>query len=240
MKIIEDFYYSNSKKNAVDKDMNKICFLVIDSKKIDKLLYKLNESFGKYKKVMILQGGKGKKMKNDYNKFIEFIKATDIFIAIPDVFYKLLSIGFIKIYQFSILFIDECHLSEGNHPYNMIMQEFYYYYYYRNLVLKINYIYSLPKIIGFTSSPFFDKRIINNDNKCKQFLINISENLDCQMIMSLKNNDNNLYNSFNENNTYIDNIEYIQVESYLKEKNNYEIIYKILNHYFLEKMLKLS
>ena len=240
MKIIDDFYNLNSKKNTVDKDMNKICFLVIDSKKIDKLLYKLNEAFGKYKKVMILQGGKGKKMKNDYNKFIEFIKMTDIFIAIPDVFYKLLSIGFIKIYQFSILFIDECHLSEGNHPYNMIMQEFYYYYFYRHFVLKINNIFSLPNIIGFTSSPFFEKRIINNDNKCKQFLINISENLNCQMIMSLKNNNNNLYNSFNENNACIDYIEYIQVESYLKEKNNYEIIYKILNHYFLEKMLKLS
>ena len=102
IKIIEDFYFSiNTQKNN-DRNMNKICFLVIDTKKIDKLLDKLNQVFGLQKKIMILQGGKGKKMKNDYNKFIEFIKNTDIFIAVPDVFYKLLSIGFIKIYQFNI------------------------------------------------------------------------------------------------------------------------------------------
>jgi ERCC4-related helicase len=240
IKIIDDFYVSNfNLKKNIDKAINKICFLVIDSKKIDKLFDKLNEAFGKHKKVMILQGGKGKKKKSDYNKFLEFIKSTDIFIAIPDVFYKLLSIGFIKINQLSILFIDDCHLCEANHPLNMIMQEFYYYYLYRQYILKINQIIQLPNILGFTSSPFFDKRIINNDTKCKQLLTNISENLNCQMIISPKLlNNNNIYNNpFSENNA---NIEYIQVESHLKEKKNFEILYKILNHYFFEKMIKLS
>jgi hypothetical protein len=108
LKIIEDFYNNNINSNKhLDKNMNKICFLAIDSKKVDKLYEKLNEVYGLQKKVMILQGGKGKKMKNDYNKFTEFVRNIDIFIAIPDVFYKLLSIGFIKIYQFSLLFIDD-------------------------------------------------------------------------------------------------------------------------------------
>ena len=235
LKIIEDFYNNNINSNMhLDKNMNKICFLAIDSKKVDKLYEKLNEVYGLQKKVMILQGGKGKKMKNDYNKFTEFVRNIDIFIAIPDVFYKLLSIGFIKIYQFSLLFIDDCHLCEGNHPYNIIMQEFYYYYFYREKYLNIKNSFKLPNILGFTSSPFSDKKTITNDNKYKQSLINISENLDCQIIISPKL----FYNSLDEKNedVYID---YIQVESHLKDKNNYTNLYKILSHYFIEKMIKL-
>ena len=232
IKIIEDFYFSiNTQKNN-DRNMNKICFLVIDTKKIDKLLDKLNQVFGLQKKIMILQGGKGKKMKNDYNKFIEFIKNTDIFIAVPDVFYKLLSIGFIKIYQFNIIFIDDCHLCEGNHPYNIIMQEFYYYYFYREKELKISNNFILPNIIGFSNSPFFDKKIINNDNKCKNLLINISENLNSQIVISPKI----FYPNFDENTIHI---EYVQIENHLKDIKNYSKLYEILNHYFIEKMLKL-
>lgn len=235
IKLIEDFYNNNTKNNIqLDKNMNKICFLSIDSKKVDKLYEKLNEVYGSQKKVMILQGGKGKKMKNDYNKFTEFVRNIDIFIAIPDVFYKLLSIGFIKIYQFSLLFIDDCHLCEGNHPYNSIMQEFYYYYFYREKYLNIKNSFKLPNILGFTTSSFSDKKTITNDSKYKQSLINISENLDCQIIISPKL----FYNSFDEKNEDV-YIEYIQVESHLKDKNNYTNLYKILSHYFVEKMIKL-
>ena len=234
IKIIEDLYTQNSKNL---RNINKICFLIVDSKKINKLFVNLNEIFGKQKKIVILQGGKGKKMKNDYNKFDDFFQNNDIFISIPDVLYKLLSIGFIKVEQFNILFIDDCHLCEGNHPYNVIMQEFYYYYIYRKNKLGINTIYSLPNIIGFTDLLFIDKRIINNNNKCKQLLENISENLDCQIIISPKILYNN--NPFKENNIYI---EYIQVINNLDDKNNYEnykIIYDILHHYFFSKMFKL-
>ena len=235
LKIIDDFYINDN--NMIDKNINKICYLTLDSKKIEKLLTIFNDNFGKQKKIMILQGGKGKKMKNDYYKFKEFIQNTDIFISIPDVFYKLLSIGFININQFSILFIDDCHLCEGNHPYNIIMQEFYYYYIYGNKYLKNNNNISLPNIIGFTDSPFFDKRIFTNDNKYKQLLMNISVNLNCQMIISP--------NLFNNNSIDNDNYfyTYIQVENKFSNKNNFEnykIIYKILSHYFIEKMLKSS
>ena len=233
IKLIEDFDIENYKEI---RDKNKICFLIVDSKKIDKLFERLNEIFGKQKKIMILQGGKGKKMKNDYNKFCEFIQNNDIFISIPDVFYKLLSIGFLKIEQFSILFIDDCHLCEGNHPYNIIMQEFYYYYIYKINNLHFNKIYSLPNIIGFTNSTIIDKRIIKNNNICKQLLSNISENLDSQIIISPKI----LYNSSNENNI---DIEYFQIVNNLSDKNNFEkykMIYDILHHYFFIKMLKLS
>ena len=49
-------------------------FFSFDSKKIDKFLAIFNKNFKNKKKVMILQGGKEKKMKNYYNKFIEYTK----------------------------------------------------------------------------------------------------------------------------------------------------------------------
>ena len=227
--IINNFYCNNFN----NKSLNKICFLILDSKKFEKLSEELKLIF-KDKKISILKGGKGKKMKSDYDIFINnYFEKADIFVAIPDVFYKLLSTGFIKIYQFSIIFLDECHLCEGNHPYNTIMQEFYFYYLYRKYVIKIISNYSLPNIIGFSNSPFLYEKIINNDDKANNYLINISENLDAQII-----SDYNLV-SKDKDKEFKEDIEYIEISNYLcKEK--IDIIYKILNHYFIEKAFKLS
>ena len=148
---------------------------------LEKLSEELKSIF-KDKKISILKGGKGKKMKSDFEIFVNYFEKADIFVAIPDVFYKLLSIGFIKIYQFSILILDNCHLCEGNHPYNNIMQEFYFYYLYRQYILNINIKYSLPYIIGFSNSPFLLENLTNKDEKSNKILINLCENLDCQII----------------------------------------------------------
>ena len=223
-KIINDYY--NKNKKETNNSLNKICFLILENKKLEKLCDDLKLIF-KNKKISILQGGKGKKLKNDFDIFINVFKEADIFVAIPDVFYKLLSIGFIKIYQFSILFLDDCHLCEGNHPYNNIMQEFYYYYLYRHFELKININYSLPNIIGFSYNLILYEKIINKDDKSIKILTNLSENLNCQIIISpqiLSKNENN--NLKNEN---IENIEYIKTNNHLSN-NNIDVIYKMLNH----------
>ena len=233
-KIIKNIYNINEDKN---KENNKICFLILDLKKLEKFSEELKLIF-KDKKISILKGGKGKKKKNDYDIFINFFKETDIFVAIPDVFYKLLSIGFINIFQFNILFLDDCHLCDGNHPYNLIMQEFYYYYLYRQHILNINNSYSLPNIIGFSDSSFLYDKIINKDDKSQKLLTNISENLNCQIVISpqiLLKNENIQY----KNNENIENIEYINIKNHLSN-NNIDIVYKILNHYFIEKTFKKS
>ena len=233
-KIINNYY--NIKNKETNNNYNKICFLILENKKLEKLCADLKLVF-KNKKISILQGGKGKKLKNDFDIFINVFKETDIFVAIPDVFYKLLSIGFIKIYQFSILFLNDCHLCEGNHPYNNIMQEFYYYYLYRHFELKININHSLPNIIGFSHNQFLYEKIMNKDDKCVKLLTNLSENLNCQIIISpqiLSKNENN--NNINIDN--IENIEYIKTNNHLNN-NNIDTIYKILNHYFINKVLDL-
>ena len=92
-------------------------------------------------------------------------------------------------------------------------------------------------LFGFTDSPFFDKNIISNEKKCRQFLINISNNLDCQMIISPEKLNNNLdIIEYNDNNN--NSILYIEVENHLKK--NYEFLYQILEQYFIKKMINLS
>ena len=228
-KIISNYFSTNS-------GFNKICFLVLENKKLEKLCEELKLMF-KNRKISILQGGKGKKMKSDYDIFINVFKETDIFVAIPDVFYKLLSIGFIKIYQFSILFLDDCQICEGNHPYNNIIQEFYFYYLYRHFELKININFSFPNIIGFSNAQFLYEKIINKDDKSIKFLTNLCENLDSQMIISPVLLSRNEINTYKKCENYED-IEYIKVKNHLNN-DNIGVIYKILNHYFINKVLDL-
>ena len=228
-KIISNYFSTNS-------GFNKICFLVLENKKLEKLCEELKLMF-KNRKISILQGGKGKKMKSDYDIFINVFKETDIFVAIPDVFYKLLSIGFIKIYQFSILFLDDCQICEGNHPYNNIIQEFYFYYLYRHFELKININFSFPNIIGFSNAQFLYEKIINKDDKSIKFLTNLCENLDSQMIISPVLLSRNEINTYKKCENYED-IEYIKVKNHLNN-DNINVIYKILNHYFINKVLDL-
>ena len=228
-KIISNYFSTNS-------GFNKICFLVLENKKLEKLCEELKLMF-KNRKISILQGGKGKKMKSDYDIFINVFKETDIFVAIPDVFYKLLSIGFIKIYQFSILFLDDCQICEGNHPYNNIIQEFYFYYLYRHFELKININFSFPNIIGFSNAQFLYEKIINKDDKSIKFLTNLCENLNSQMIISPVLLSRNEINTYKKCENYED-IEYIKVNNHLNN-DNINVIYKILNHYFINKVLDL-
>ena len=228
-KIISNYFSTNS-------GFNKICFLVLENKKLEKLCEELKLMF-KNRKISILQGGKGKKMKSDYDIFINVFKETDIFVAIPDVFYKLLSIGFIKIYQFSILFLDDCQICEGNHPYNNIIQEFYFYYLYRHFELKININFSFPNIIGFSNAQFLYEKIINKDDKSIKFLTNLCENLNSQMIISPVLLSRNEINTYKKCENYED-IEYIKVNNHLNN-DNIDVIYKILNHYFINKVLDL-
>ena len=221
-KIIKNLYNMNNEDK--NKENNKICFLMLDLKKLEKFSEELKLIF-KDKKISILKGGKGKKKKNDYDIFINFFQETDIFVAIPDVFYKLLSIGFINIFQFNILFLDDCHLCDGNHPYNLIMQEFYYYYLYRQYILNINNSYSLPNIIGFSDSSFLYDKIINKDDKSQKLLTNISENLNCQIVISPQILFKNEIIHYKNN----ENIEYINIKNHLSN-DNIDIVYKILNN----------
>ena len=202
----------------------KVCFIVSENKKAQNIfnLYNNKQNI----KALILQKSKGKKNKNDYQSLINQINENNFIIFLPNVLYKLLSIGFIKIYDFGLIIFDDCHLCDSNHPYNMIMLEFYFYYFNHPDILK-----KLPKIIGFTNSPYKDKNIVKNNKKCVELLKNISENLDCQMVVDPA--------IFENKKNDEDNIEFIEVESFMKEKNKIDGINIVLFKFFFENMLNL-
>ena len=205
----------------ISKNM-KICYLVLDSKRAKKIMDSLKDK--NELKPLLLQ--KIKLNKDEYLNFRNQMKNYNVFIVNPNMLYKLLSIGFIKIFDFGLMIFEECQLCNTNHPYNLIMQEFYFYY------LNKNIKNDLPNIIGYTTSPFKDKNILKNKKKCGEFLKNISENLNCHIIF---------YSSSFVQKSKIDekNTELIKVENHLKEKNKIMGINAILMKYFFEDMFNI-
>ena len=202
----------------------KVCYLFMESKKAKDIEDYFNGK--KDIKSLFLQKIKTAKNKNEYSNFRNKMDNNNLFISNPNILYKLLSIGYIKFTDFGLIIFDDCHLCEGNHHYNLIMQEFYFYYINNNIKKE------LPNIIGFTNSPNKDKNNSKNKNKIGEILKNISENLNCQIVVDP--------NIFIEN-KIIDKakIETIKFENYLKEKNKIEIINIILIKYFFKDMLNL-
>ena len=205
----------------ISKNM-KICYLVLDSKRAKKIMDSLKDK--NELKPLLLQ--KIKLNKDEYLNFRNQMNNYNVFIVNPNMLYKLLSIGFIKIFDFGLMIFEECQLCNTNHPYNLIMQEFYFYY------LNKNIKNDLPNIIGYTTSPFKDKNILKNKKKCGEFLKNISENLNCHIIF-----DSSSFvqkSKIDEKNT-----ELIKVENHLKEKNKVMGINAILMKYFFEDMFNI-
>lgn len=205
----------------ISKNM-KICYLVLDSKRAKKIMDSLKDK--NELKPLLLQ--KIKLNKDEYLNFRNQINNYNVFIVNPNMLYKLLSIGFIKIFDFGLMIFEECQLCNTNHPYNLIMQEFYFYY------LNKNIKKDLPNIIGYSTSPLKDKNILKNKKKCGEFLKNISENLNCHIIF-----DSSSFvqkSKIDEKNT-----ELIKVENHLKEKNKVMGINAILMKYFFEDMFNI-
>ena len=120
-------FITNSVINFNLMHNKKICFLVSDTKKAKNIydIYKPNANI----KSVLLQKGTNKKNKNDLKSFSDQLNSNNLFIILPNILYKLLSIGFVKLSDFGLIIFDECHLCDANHPYNIIMQEFYSFYF---------------------------------------------------------------------------------------------------------------
>ena len=200
----------------------KICYLVLDSKRAKQILDSLKDK--NEIKPLLLQ--KIKLNKDEYHNFRNQMNNFNVFIVNPNMLYKLLSIGFIKIFDFGLMIFEECQLCNTNHPYNLIMQEFYFYY------LNKNIKNDLPNIIGYSTSPLKDTNILKNKKKCGEFLKNISENLNCHIIFDSS--------SFVQKSEIEEkNTELIKVENHLKEKNKVMGINAILMKYFFEDMFNI-
>ena len=114
----------SEKKPKIDKN-KKIIFFVCDTALVDQQKNEISNILNI--EVGTIQGKKDKKSKNDYEFFKRKWESLNIFVAIPSIIYKLLSCGFIKIFDISMIIFDECHHTADDHPYNKIMIEFYFF-----------------------------------------------------------------------------------------------------------------
>ena len=121
--------------SKIDKS-KKIIFLICDTALVKQQSEAINKILGI--EVGILQGKKQKKSKNDYIEFRKLWESKNIFVAIHNVIYKLLSCGFLRFSEISMLIFDECHHADSSHPYNDIMNEFYFFY--KKKIIILNYL----------------------------------------------------------------------------------------------------
>lgn len=115
----------SNNKQKLDKN-KKIIFFVCDTSLIEQQKKAISNILGI--EVGTIQGKKSKKSKSDYDLFKKMWDSVNVFVAIPSIIYKILSVGFLKIFDISMMVFDECHHTNDDHPYNKIMNEFYFFY----------------------------------------------------------------------------------------------------------------
>ena len=168
----------NSEKKQKINNKEKIIFFVCDTALVDQQKKEIENILNI--EVGTIQGKKDKKSKNDYESFRQKWKYLNVFVAIPSIIYKLLSCGFINIFEISMLIFDECHHTTDDHSYNKIMHEFYFFYKKKKELDNLKY----PRIYGLTASPI--KTGLKGgclEATAIESLQKLSENLDCVVII---------------------------------------------------------
>jgi endoribonuclease Dicer len=214
--------------SKIDKS-KKIIFLICDTALVKQQSEAISKILGI--EVGILQGKKQKKSKNDYFEFRKLWESKNIFVAIHNVIYKLLSCGFLRFSEISMLIFDECHHADSSHPYNDIMNEFYFFYKKKNDT-------NLPLILGLTASPL--KTSIKSDIQLSAYKAfnTLSENLDSEIVIDQDEKVLNLeLKNENDVEQFLEKERFIQVlEDY--DCKEYKIILLILKKYLFQNLNK--
>lgn len=95
-------------------------------------------------------------------------------VIIANKFYDLLMHGFMHIEEIDMLVFDECHHADQDHPYNLVMQDFWFH----NFSFKEPMKLKRPKVVGLTASPI-KQRIEHNKVQASEIEI---------MLQKLSNN----------------------------------------------------
>ena len=220
------------KKPKIDKN-KKIIFFVCNTALV--LQQKIEIENNLNIEVGTIQGNKDKKSKNDYETFRRKWDSLNIFVAIPDIIYKILSCGFINIFEVSMLVFDECHHTADDHPYNKIMNEFYFFYKKQKEFQYLKY----PLIYGLTASPM--KTGIRGGSlglNAYQALQKLSENLDCIIVIDpdMINSNANEMRPGESIEQYLNDDTYIEVKCHVDIKEYKKLFVNIYNECFLDFM----
>ena len=218
-------HLENNKK--ID-EKKKIIFLVCDTALINQQKKHIEEILGI--QVGTIQGKKDKKSKSDYDTFIKKWDSFNIFVAIPSIIYKILSCGFITIFQISMLIFDECHHTSLEHPYNKIMDEFYFFY--KKNEKKTPKNFHFPRIYGLTASPM-KKRINGNSHQlaANEALVKLSENLDCEIIIDPEMI--NFGEKLNETKDKDEHLNiYVEIKTHIYSNEYKKVVVELFNNFF--------
>ena len=219
---------SSNKKN-IDKN-KKIIFFVCDTALIEQQKKAIEDILGI--EAGKIQGKKNKKNKSDYEFFRKMWDSLNVFVAIPSIIYKLLSCGFLKIFEISMLIFDECHHAGDDHPYNKIMEEFYFFY----KRLKPNHNLNYPRIYGLTASPM--KKGIKGPVEASiiKAMEQLCENLDSVIIIDPEMNNSNakLMKKGETIENYLKDDSYIEVKSHFEMPDFKKVIVAVYNNCFME------
>ena len=224
-----DINNDNKNNEAIDKN-KKIIFFVCDTALINQQKKHIEEILKI--EVGTIQGKKDKKSKSDYETFIKKWNAFNVFVAIPSIIYKILSCGFISIFQITMLIFDECHHTNSDHPYNKIMDEFYFFY----KKLKLDKpILKFPRIYGLTASPMKTRINVNSYRlAATEALVKLSENLDSVIVIDPE--------MINFGEKLIDNQEkedekkniYVEVKTHIELTEYKKVLFELYNKFFIK------
>ena len=222
-------------KPEFDKNI-KIIFLVCDTALIEQ--QKNTISLNLNLEVGTIQGKKNKKAKSDLITFRKMWESYNIFVAIPSIVYKLLSKGFLKISEISMIIFDECHHTNADHPYNKIMTEFYFFYKKHPNKKDFKNI-KLPIIIGLTASPLKSGIKGTIGESAKNAMEALSENLDCCFVIDPDMiNGENIDRNVKEGKEIFNEDYFIPVNPQ-NSSENYNDLMNIIYEFF-EQLLKIS
>ena len=222
-------------KPEFDKNI-KIIFLVCDTALIEQ--QKNTISLNLNLEVGTIQGKKNKKAKSDLITFRKMWESYNIFVAIPSIVYKLLSKGFLKISEISMIIFDECHHTNADHPYNKIMTEFYFFYKKHPNKKDFKNI-KLPAIIGLTASPLKSGIKGTIGESAKNAMEALSENLDCCFVIDPDMiNGENIDKNVKEGKEIFNEDYFIPVNPQ-NSSENYNDLINIIYEFF-EQLLKIS
>ena len=113
-------------------------------------------------------------------------------IVIANKFYDLLMHGFMHMEEVDLLIFDECHHADQDHPYNLIMRDFWFH----NFDPDDPFAVKRPKILGLTASPIKQKieRHKVQATEIEIMLQNLSNNLYSRFVTMAPSEISNLEN----------------------------------------------
>jgi len=219
---------SNDKKN-IDKN-KKIIFFVCDTALIEQQKKAISSILDI--EVGTIQGKKNKKSKSDSEFFKKMWDSLNIFVAIPSIIYKILSCGFIKMEDISMLIFDECHHTSDEHPYNKIMNEFYFFYKRKKPKDKIKY----PRIYGLTASPLKKGLKGSIEASIYKAMEKLCENLDSIIIIDPEMNNSNakMMKPGESIEQYLKDDAYIEVKPHTDMEEFKKVVIQIYNLCYYE------